>query len=381
VNREQPHPQLEQPYQRRKAPSGWRYYSPAEHQLERAALNSWRLVKDNAVLVGAFIILFGVLIIGIINTYIATQSEEAQQQIQNDNAQEQHELEHDNAQVTALQTYLNDMGRLILSDSSPLRKANARGEVSSLARAKTLTVLSELDPVHKRILLQFLQEEKLINAPNPTVSLSGADLSHAQLSSVDEDHNRFFLKGTNLAGSDLSAAQMRFAALGKADLHEADLRKASLYSANLSHANLNGALLEDSNLNKAELYSATLKNATLPNAKLRGADLSSADLSNADLNDADLSGAYLNCSSEETSSGKEGKACAELSGANLTGANLSGADLSGADLSNAYLAGAILVHADLSNANLSHAIGLTKNELEQPNSLRNATMPDGSVHD
>jgi uncharacterized protein YjbI with pentapeptide repeats len=226
------------------------------------------------------------------------QSEEAQRQFQNDNAQRQRELERDNAQETALQAYLNDMGRLILSDSSPLRNAKAGDEVSGLARAKTSTVLSGLDPERKRILLQFLKEEELINSPNPAVSLSGADLSHAQLSSVDEDHDRFFLKGTNLAGSDLFAAQMRFAVLGKANLHEADLRKADLYSADLSHANLNAALLEDSNLNKAELNSASLRNATLPNAKLRGADLSGADLSNANLNDADLSFAYVNCSSE-----------------------------------------------------------------------------------
>lgn len=98
-----------------------------------------------------------------------------------------------------------------------------------------------------------------------------------------------------------------------------------------------------------------------------------------------------------------------MSGADLSGADLSGADLRGADLSEAKLKGAILNRAqlgtarvfvvlpdggaepaepnpvdlrqaDLSQANLQWAEGWTHEQLDQAESLEDATMPDGKQY-
>src|SRR6266699_2510039 len=96
---------------------------------------------------------------------------------------------------------------------------------------------------------------------------------------------------------------------------------------------------------------------------LSGADLSDADLAGTDLTTADLTGAFL-------------------TRANLFFAILQGARLVGANLSGANLVDALLSGADLSEANLSNATGITFEELEkQADSLKGATMPDGSKHD
>src|SRR6266567_674205 len=96
---------------------------------------------------------------------------------------------------------------------------------------------------------------------------------------------------------------------------------------------------------------------------LSGADLSDADLAGTDLTTADLTGAFL-------------------TRANLFFAILQGARLVGANLSGANLVDALLSGADLSEANLSNATGITYEELEkQADSLKGATMPDGSKHD
>jgi uncharacterized protein YjbI with pentapeptide repeats len=70
----------------------------------------------------------------------------------------------------------------------------------------------------------------------------------------------------------------------------------------------------------------------------------------------------------------------DLSGADLSGADLSGADLSGADLRGAYLRGAVLRDAVLSNAYLKDAT-ITEEQLEQAESLKGATMPNGQKYE
>jgi hypothetical protein len=64
-----------------------------------------------------------------------------------------------------------------------------------------------------------------------------------------------------------------------------------------------------------------------------------------------------------------------LYGANLRGACLRGLRLEGADLRDADLSG-----ADLSGANLNRA-KITKRQLEQVESLRGATMPNGQKYE
>ena len=100
-------------------------------------------------------------------------------------------------------------------------------ETRSVARARTLAALKNLNGPRKGILLQFLYEGGLINnqqssdkIQNPIIDLSGADLSDASL------------RNTTLRNADLS----------NANLSGADLSGAVLIDANLNAANLNKAL-------------------------------------------------------------------------------------------------------------------------------------------
>src|SRR5215212_2387379 len=114
---------------------------------------------------------------------------------------------------------------------------------------------------------------------------------------------------------------------------------------------LESAHLRDTSLVVANLSGAALKLARLSGAALYGADLSDADLRGANLNIARLRGA-------------------DLRNADLTDANLRGADLRGAELRGAVLR----------EANLRDAKGVTKNELDQAESLEDATMPNGQKY-
>ncbi len=133
------------------------------------------------------------------------------------------QIEEDRAQEEALQSYLDTMGDLLLNEN--LLESEYWSKEQNLARARTLTVLSNLDPARKTTVVQFLYEARLIEVGNHKVELVGADLSGANLAG-------FYLQDANLSGADLSGA----------DLSGANLARAALYSVKWDGANFKDAI-------------------------------------------------------------------------------------------------------------------------------------------
>jgi hypothetical protein len=214
-----------------------------------------------------------------------------------------------------LRAYLDGIAELLADKERPLRAPRPDGDLTTVARARTLTVLPRLDGERKRSALQFLYESGLIMKA-PVVGQSG---------SIESPQPIIDLRGADLSGADLSAP--------------ISLMQAHLSTTKLNEANLGGALLLGANLAAADLMGANLRGASLGDA-----DLGAADMRDADMRDADMRGAIL--------------WLADLRHASLGSADFSGADLGGADLSGAR--------------------GITNEVLAaQAGSLRNTTMPDG----
>jgi uncharacterized protein YjbI with pentapeptide repeats len=326
-----------------------------------------------------------------------------QAKIEDQRAQAERELEAQRAQDAALQAYLDQMTQLMLDRN--LREADQDSEVRTMARVRTLTMLSTLDPTRKEEVLRFLYEASLLDRSSPVVELSGADLRSIDLYATNLSGGRFAVDtravaqqgviawakdagdydvSIDLSGADLSHADLRRSVLAAADLHSVNLHGADLRLAWLapSPASLGPlASLDDaaqyaevgpfmarlpkeevSDLQGANLYDADLRETYLAGAVLDGANLTEADLTHAwmpgvSLARADLSKAVLNT-------------------------NLRSADLSDADLSGANLLGADLRDADLSGANLTGATGYTNEGLDQwTSSLEGATMLDGQKYE
>lgn len=83
-------------------------------------------------------------------------------------------------QEATLKTYLDDMSDLLLNHN--LRNSKPGDEVRQIARERTLTALRRLKADRNKIILQFLQDARLISMNNAVIDLSGADLSDAILS-------------------------------------------------------------------------------------------------------------------------------------------------------------------------------------------------------
>jgi hypothetical protein len=175
------------------------------------------------------------------------------------------------AQSDALEAYLKDMTTLLVDKG--LRKAQPGDDLTTAARARTLTVLNRLSDTHKIAVLRFLNETKLIDATEeqPIVSLRGVYLAYAQIVDPDPYLQRANLQGANLPGAELYEAQLE-----GANLQEAYLGTADLYGANLQGAELQNAVLYQANLQGANLACTNLRGAELFEANLAGVDLSEA---------------------------------------------------------------------------------------------------------
>jgi hypothetical protein len=204
-----------------------------------------------------------------IGFWFTAQQDARQQEIEKKRAEAEQELADQRAQDEALQAYLSQMSSLLLDKG--LRESEEDSEVRTLARARTLTVLGRLEPSRKTAVMEFLVEASLVTSgisdisekamsgsieldevlkKAPVISLSGADLSGADLSNLGGGTCQllanfrgvyYFCGGGLKGGSNLNGADLSTADLSNANLRGAFLRDANLEDTNLIAAGLSGA--------------------------------------------------------------------------------------------------------------------------------------------
>jgi hypothetical protein len=182
------------------------------------------------------------------------QQRERELAIANEQREREVEIAERRAQDEALQAYLDQMSDMLIpkTDRPSLYKARPVDSLSSVARARTLTMLPRLDKERKARVVQFLHESGLIAANRPIVAMRRADLR----------------------GADLSHANLFRVVLHEPYLHHANLFRANLSGANLSGTHLAASYLRGANLSKArgwteeQLRAAKcLERATMPNGQ------------------------------------------------------------------------------------------------------------------
>jgi uncharacterized protein YjbI with pentapeptide repeats len=158
----------------------------------------------------------------------------------------QQQAEEQRAQDEALQAYLEGLGNLLLYEE--LLSSQLGDDVRTLARARTLTILGQVDGARKRSVVLFLYESQLILWYEPEL--------------IQKDLPIVVLSGSDLSEANLSEAQLSNASLRLTDLRRADLSGADLWNADLWSADLSGADLSEANLSEAFLDSADLSGVT-----------------------------------------------------------------------------------------------------------------------
>jgi hypothetical protein len=144
-----------------------------------------------------------------ISLVFAAQQDQRQQQTENQRARAKRELAEQRAQDEALQAYLDQMSTLLLERD--LREFEEDSEVRTLARARTLTVLSRLDPSGKTAVMQFLLEVDLVQrveGRQPIIRLRDAALSDTTLHDADLNGAQGWTEDQLHAASTLDSATM-----------------------------------------------------------------------------------------------------------------------------------------------------------------------------
>jgi hypothetical protein len=172
----------------------------------------------------------------------------------------QQEAEENRAQAETLQGYLDQIRQLLLDKDNPLRQSKEGDEVSTLARALTLTTLSQLDGKRKSTLVRFLIEAKLIQG---MAGMESGQPGWAQRRPI------IGLTSADLSDVDLSDADLTYVILGEANLSRANLRRADLSNTILFNTDLTDADLSDATVSRwGGLNSCkSLQGATMPNGQ------------------------------------------------------------------------------------------------------------------
>jgi uncharacterized protein YjbI with pentapeptide repeats len=198
------------------------------------------------------------------------------------------EREKERSQDLVLQTYLDRMTSLLLDKG--LRGSQIDSDVRRVARARTMTILTQLESFRKGYVLRFLYESGLIFKPppqdNPVIDLGGARFDKAGLPNMN-------LKGAQLRGANFLDAFLYGADLRDCDLREAEFAHAELLGADLRGADLSGAHMLGAKLGVNKFEGAKLDGTYLGGASIRSSDLQGVDLRTAFLAGADLSHSNL----------------------------------------------------------------------------------------
>jgi hypothetical protein len=117
-------------------------------------------------------------------------------------------IANERAQDEALQAYLEGVSQLLTDKERPLHRAQLGDSLSTVARARTLTVLTRLNGDRKGSVVGFLHEAGLIAKDRPIFRVHGSDLREVDLSGAD-------LSGAYLSWTDLSGAHLSGANLGR----------------------------------------------------------------------------------------------------------------------------------------------------------------------
>ena len=198
-----------------------------------------------------------------------------QRGIEEDRTRVQLAIEEDRSRQDAFQSYLASISTLLLDKK--LDDPEQDTAVREIARAITISTLSQLDADRKGQLITFLFDSRLIGY---TDSPSERDEFGGDSSNNDSDKNVLFI--IDLYGADLTGANLHDTFLEGVDLFGVDmtgaiLTKAHLKNATLASAEMNGTNLQEANLTGADLTFASLENSDLTGATVENEQIAMAE--------------------------------------------------------------------------------------------------------
>ncbi|CAF0956175.1 unnamed protein product [Rotaria sordida] len=184
-------------------------------------------------------------------------------------------LADEERQDNRLAEYLNDISTLMFSNQT----------LDPLLRAKTLSVLRQVDVKRKREIILFLYEAKLIrtdiNSGIPIVSLEDVNLDNVDFNDLRSPYTQLtsnFYYHTHMAlrGVSLRNASFQRRTLYRSDFAQTDCTHADFSSVDLLDVDFSYAKLVECNFENARFDSTNLQNANLSQSNITDEQLATA---------------------------------------------------------------------------------------------------------
>jgi len=194
-------------------------------------------------------------------------------------------LEKQRIQETQLQSYLSDMGDMLLEKGDKMQEGGPFLGENALVRAKTLATLHDVDPSRKSVIVQYLYDTSLVYIDDVRTELA-CPVSELPSTPDPESPDEYLSNQSpvNLRGADLKKVDLTYRNLIGVDLSDTYMSEVKMYQADLGNADIHY-----SGLSKADLRNTNLSCANLSESNLSGADLTDTEMSDVDLTNADLS--------------------------------------------------------------------------------------------
>lgn len=160
--------------------------------------------------------------------------------------------------------YIRDLTNLLLNNNYILN----RHILNIIVRPMTLTVLRQLDPIRKVLLIKFLYESKMLR--------------------TDSESNRIDLTNADLNGIQFKQIQLKNLSLVGASIINASFISTNLIMSDFQQADLTNSLFLNSDLSQGNFYRTRLKYVQFSNSILMDCDLSLSDLTDSTITDEQI---------------------------------------------------------------------------------------------
>lgn len=259
-----------------------------------------------------------------------------------------------------LVTYTKDVGELLERSNGSL---TSNSVYATIARAKTLNTIRQLDPLRSSNAIRFLYEGKQLTNTNKSAAL---DISTAKLINIDVDVFRTvtkigklsltgvylfncMLNGTSLSDLDFSSAQLADIDFSHTKLSNIVMSSAKLEDVRFTYATLRDMKFSSTEMNRIELGFAKLQDADLSNSQFAYTNISSARLDDVNFSFAK----FRNIKFSYTKLSNINFGSAELENVDFTFAEFTEVRFSSARLLNVNFSSAILRRVDFTDTDLS----------------------------
>lgn len=271
-------------------------------------------------------------------------------ELQERREEETREIEDKRAKESVLQSYLDQMTKLLLEHK--LVETDEQAIVRKIARAWTISAFESLDGKGRSIVFRFLYESGLLTySHNSGPILEMNEVSLSEMFTYMNNFSNINLRRSQITDSYLAEINMSKSVLTDMLFSDTRLEMCDFEDSDFTDSDLGGNLIIECNFRSTRLFKAFMTDTSIRSSDFEGAILTELTAPRITVNETNMKGvnfhkadiedgSFIETNLESTDFSQSKAIRVNFSGSNLKLAIFKGADVQGAVFYNAILDGA-----------------------------------------